>query len=156
MKLLLDSSFFMPFLAVDIVQFPRKAILELMENEVIIRSELVIFEVSAKGSKLVNKKKISTEELTQGITAIQYLEKIEIIPIHYAEIQALASELRKSHSDHIDCLMVATAVYYAEGMLTLDKELKKKVHDEWNDIIESINEKFNIILWEEYNKQEKR
>ncbi len=152
MKLLLDSSFFMPFLAVDIVQCPRKAILELMTKEEIIRSELVIFEVSAKGSKLVNNGEISIEELTQGITAIQYLEKMETIPIHYTEIQALASELRKSHSNLIDCLMVATAVYYAEGMLTLDKELKKKVHEEWNDIIESINKEFKMILWGEYKK----
>lgn len=155
MRLLLDSSFFMPFLAVDIKQFPRKAILELMTEEEIIKSELVIFELSAKGSKLVNRGKISIEELTQGIIAIQYLEKIETIPIHYSEIQVLACELRKNHSDHIDCLMVATAVYYAEGMLTLDKELKKKAKEEWKEQLKNENKEFNVILWEEYRKQKK-
>ena len=137
------------------MEVPRKAMLELMENEEIIRSELVIFELSAKGSKLVNNGKISIEELTQGITAIQYLEKLEAVPIHYTEIQALACELRKGHKDHIDCLMVATAVYYAEGMLTQDKELKKKKNEIWKEKIENINKEFKMISWEEYKKQRK-
>ncbi len=155
MKLLLDSSFFLPFIAIDIEQFPRKAIQEIMTKEEIIRSELVIFELSAKGSKLINRGELSIEDLTLGLTAIQYLKKVDSIPIHYTEIQTLACELRKKHKDHIDCLMVATAVYYAEGMLTLDKELKKKAKEEWKTVIENINKKFKILLWEEYKKQEK-
>lgn len=152
MRLLVDSSFFMPFIAVAIKEFPRKAILELIENEDVIRSDLVLFELSAKGSKLVNNEKLSIEKLTRGITKLQYQEKIEIIPIHYTEIQLLACELRKSHSDHIDCLMVATAVHYAEGMLTLDKELKKKAYKEWNETIKSVNKEFKVMLWDEYKK----
>ena len=154
MKLLLDSSFFLPLVAIDIEQFPRKAIQEVITKEEVIRSELVIFELSAKGSKLINRGELSIEDLTQGLTTIQYMQKIDVIPIHYTEIQTLACELRKNHKDHIDCLMVATAVYYAEGMLTLDKELKKKTKEEWKTAIESVNKKFKILLWEEYKKQE--
>jgi PIN domain nuclease of toxin-antitoxin system len=154
MRLLVDSSFFFPLIGVEITQSSRKAILELIAKEEIIRSELVIFELSAKGCKLINVGKISLKDLTQGITAIQYNQKIEAIPIYYSEIQTLVSELRKHHTDHIDCLIVATAVHHAEGMVTLDKELKKKAQEEWKTAIENENKKFKVILWEEYKKQE--
>jgi len=153
MKLLVDSSFFFPIIGVEITQCSKEAILELIRKEDIVRSELVIFELSAKGSKLVNAGKLTIKELTQGISAIQYHQKIEAIPIHYSEILTLACELRKKHTDHIDCLIVATAVFHAEGMITLDKELKEKVKEEWKEIIEKENTKFKIVTWEEYKKQ---
>ncbi|HUU78672.1 MAG TPA: PIN domain-containing protein [candidate division Zixibacteria bacterium] len=149
----MDSSFFFPLIGIEITQSSRKAILEVIAKEEVIRSELVIFELSAKGSKLINTGKLTVKDLTQGITAIQYNQKIETIPIYYSEIQTLACELRKHHTDHIDCLIVATAVHHAEEMITLDKELKRKAQEEWKAVIEKENKKFKLVLWEEYEKQ---
>ncbi|HUT80849.1 MAG TPA: PIN domain-containing protein [Candidatus Bathyarchaeia archaeon] len=146
----MDSSFFFPLIGVEVEQCPKRAIMKLIAKEEVVRSELVIFELSAKGSKLINAGKLSLKELTQGITAIQYHSKIEVIPIHYSEIQTLACELRKKHSDYIDCLMVATAVHYADGMITLDKELKRKAQEEWKETIAKENKKFKLLVWEEY------
>lgn len=155
MRILVDSSFFFPLIGVEVQNCSKKAILELVEKEEIVRSELVVFELSAKGSKLVNEGKLAIEDLTEGITAIEYHQKIETIPIHYSEIQILACELRKQHTDFIDCLMVATAVHHSSSLLTMDKEVKKKAEKIWEKTIVKENKEFKVITWEEYKKKEK-
>ena len=71
------------------------------------------------------------------------------MPLHLEELICSYS----TGFDYIDCLQVATAVHHAEGMITLDKELKMKAQKEWKEVIEKENKKFKMILWEEYEKQ---
>jgi predicted nucleic acid-binding protein len=151
--MLIDSTFFFPLISVEIQNCPKEAILELLRKEEIVRSDLVIFELSAKGSKLINEGKLTIEDLTEGLTAIQYHPSIETIPIHYSEIQILACELRKQHADFIDCLMVATAVNNTNCFLTFDKEIKRKTQGIWKKIIEKENKEFKVKMWEEYKKE---
>lgn len=154
MKLLVDSSFFFPLIGVAIAHCPKDAIIELLNKVEVIHSDLLLFELSAKGCKLVTQEIISIEDLTRGITAIKYHPRIRSIPIHYSEIQSLACDLRKHHSDFIDCLLVATAVYHADGMISLDKSLQKKAQKEWKPTLEKVNPKFKVLLWKDYQKED--
>ena len=152
MRLLLDSSFFFPLIGIEISQFSRKAILQLVSKEEIIRSELVIFELSAKGSKLINAGKLTINDLTRGITAIYNHPEILVIPIHHSEIQKFACELQKNHSDFIDCLILASAVNYADILITLDKEIEHKSITNWKEKIKGINENFQLILCKDFSQ----
>ncbi|MFW9914170.1 MAG: PIN domain-containing protein [Candidatus Thorarchaeota archaeon] len=156
-KLLLDSSFFFPLIGVEVRNCPKEAILELLrtKNVQILRSELVIFELSAKGTKLVNENRLEIEDLIDGLNTIQSHPDITTLPIYYSEIQILSAVFRQNHSDFIDCLTLASAVYYSDVFLTLDSALKEKYLEIWEGDIRKIRSKFNVLLWQEYQPKSK-
>ena len=127
-KNFLDSSFFFPFIKIEIENVQQELIKKLMikKDIEIFRSELTMFELSGKGSKLVNEGVLEIEDLINGINTVNFLTEVKVIPIYYSEIQTLATQFRKKHSDFIDCMILASAIYYSEVFVTLDEELKKK------------------------------
>ncbi|MFX0095364.1 MAG: PIN domain-containing protein [Candidatus Hodarchaeota archaeon] len=158
MKVFLDSSFFFPFIGVEVKNYPTKAILDLikLESIEIYRSELVIFELSAKGTKYVKQGALSIEDVINGINSIYYSLQVEVIPIHYSEIQSLAAELRHSHSDFIDCLTLASAVHHSDLFLTFDLELHSKAQSEWSRLLSIQNKRFKVLLWKDFHLDEEK
>ncbi len=156
MRVFLDSSFFFPFIGVEVKNCPKKTILDLvnLKSVEIFRSELVIFELSEKGIKYVTKGTLSIEDVIDGINGIYYGLQIEVIPIHYSEIQSLAADLRRFHSDFNDCLKLASAVHYSDVFLTLDRELHVKAQSEWLKPISAQNKQFKIVLWKDFQLNE--
>ncbi len=154
MKLFLDSSFFFPFIRVEVKELQKRDILDLLKNEKIeiFRSELVTFELSAKGTKFVNNRILTIEDVIDGLNIIVYNSSINVIPIHHSEIQILAASLREEHTDFIDCLTLASAVYYADILLTLDEELSEKSQKNWRQLITQSNEHFSVELWKDFLK----
>lgn len=153
-KVFLDSSFFFPLIGVEVRECPKKTILELLNNNSIqiLRSELVIFELSAKGTKLVNEDVLEIEDLIDGITAIQFHPNIIVMPIFYSEVQILSTIFRRDHSDFIDCLTLASAIYYSDIFLTLDSSLKEKYHELWEEEVRKARSTFKLMLWPEFQK----
>lgn len=122
------------------------------KNIQILRSELVIFELSAKGAQLVNNGKLPYEDLTKGLLTLTFHPEIIVIPIYYSEIQISAIDFHKDHSDFIDCLMLSSALHNADFLLTLDKQLVKKFSENWKNKRKKINQDFEVVLWKDRKK----
>jgi len=157
MRIFLDSSFFFPLISIQVKNLSKKQLADLLKNSVheILRSELVIFELSAKGTKLVNNGVLSLEDITDGLNTLVYQSNIQVIPIHYSEIQILATSLRKDHSDFIDCLILASAINHADIFITMDEKIKKNTVTIWKNIIKERNEDFKVTLWKDFVISEK-
>jgi len=154
-KLFLDSSFFFPFIRIKVKEFSKQDVSDLLKNEQfeVLRSDLVTFELSAKGTKYVNEGLLKIEDVIDGLNIIVYNSSIQVIPNHHSEIQILAAVLRKDHSDFIDCLTLASAIFYSVTFLTLDEEIEEKSRDVWYQLIKDSNETFNVTLWKDFIKQ---
>ena len=152
MKLFLDSSFFFPFIRTKVKGVSKQDVSDLFKNDQfeVLRSDLVTFELSAKGTKYVNDGLLKIEDVIDGLNVIVYNASIHVIPIHHSEIQILAAVLRKDHSDFIDCLTLASAIFHSTTFLTLDEELAEKSREVWSQLIKESNETFTVVLWKDF------
>ena len=155
MKFFLDSSFFFPFIQIEIPDCSQEKLLQIFNRPdlVFCQFELSIFEISAKGRKYVQNGCITTQDLIDGINAIEYLPNIEVIPIYHSQIQLLALYFSATHSDFIDCLLLASAVNFADRFISLDETLQQKMEKEWNDEIAKYNDHFQMLLWTQFEHQ---
>lgn len=153
MKIMLDSSFFFPFIGVAVKGVNSGVLVSLFQSQdyEIHRSEISTFELSAKGTKYVNEGKLDINDLIHGMNTLIYNSNVQVLPYYYSDIQSLSTEFRKSHSDFIDCLILATAINYAELLITMDEIIKEKSLTIWKNIIHQNNNKFNVQLWKEFN-----
>jgi predicted nucleic acid-binding protein len=117
-----------------------------------LRSDLVLFEVSAKGTKYYNQNIITFEILTQGLSAISYLRNVDVIPFYYSEIMLFATFFQIEHSDFIDCLTLPSAIISADIFVTLDESLMRKINNIWKHWIFSYKKSFEAINWCEFEK----
>ncbi len=154
MKILLDSSFFFPFIKVELKGCSKDEILTLINNpnEEIYGSDHALFELSAKGSKYVNAGLLDLNDVVDGLNAIQYNSSIRIVPLFFSEVQTLATMFRQAHSDFIDCLTIAAAAVYCDIFLTIDHVLQERSHKEWKDILSDQNSEFQVKLWQEFKE----
>lgn len=151
MKIFLDSSFFFPFIRVDVKNISKMEIGNLLrkKNYDILCSELVYFELSALASKYITQGILEMEDLLDGISFIRNFHKINKIPMHYSEILILAQAFRKSHRDYIDCLKLASAVKSGDLFITMDSELRQKIRKEWKQTISKENPNFIVNTFSE-------
>ncbi|MCX8154052.1 MAG: hypothetical protein N3E52_06435 [Candidatus Bathyarchaeota archaeon] len=71
MKLLLDTTYFLPVIGITVKNLPKDAPLQLIQKgHKIFISKITIFELSAKGAKHAASGIISPERITRGIRAI--------------------------------------------------------------------------------------
>ncbi|MHA1974028.1 MAG: hypothetical protein ACTSW1_13600 [Candidatus Hodarchaeales archaeon] len=147
MKVLLDSSYFFPLISVEIVESSREIIPFLIEFlDVKIQYSLItLFELSAKGAKLVNSGLLIQNDVVKGINALLAWEKIEITSPWSGEIQRLAIDFRHDHSDYIDCLILATAVVRSNILVTEDSNIKSLVNSNWSNKIVDVNDEFSVM-----------
>lgn len=146
---MLDSSFFFPFISVDVANLSRHALLTVLKHQELhfLRSEITIFEVSAKGWKYCNESKIDEADLLDGLNFIAEMENIEVIPIFYSEIQVMAGTFRKYHSDVIDCLVLSSAINYADTFVSLDESLQDKYESTLSSLIAPDFPDFKFLTW---------
>ena len=155
MRIFLDSSFFFPLISINVKELKKQLISDLLKDRKfnIYRSELVTFELSAKGSKYTNEGLLTIEDVIEGLNTLVYDSSIQVVQIHHSEIQVLAAILRKNHSDFIDCLTLASAINTSDIFVTLDQSLKKKSVSIWTQNIQEFNEEFRVLLWKDFTKQ---
>jgi PIN domain nuclease of toxin-antitoxin system len=155
MKFFLDSSFFFPFIQIEVPDCSQEKLLQIFTRPdlVFCRSELSIFEISAKGRNYVQNESITTQDLIDGINAIEYLPNIEVIPIYHSQIISLALFFSETHSDFIDCLLLASAVNFTDVFISLDETLQQKIEKDWIDEIAKYNDHFQIFLWTQFEHQ---
>ncbi len=155
MNLFLDSSFFFPLISINVKELKKQLISDLLKDKRfnIYRSELVAFELSAKGSKYTNEGLLTIEDVIEGLNTLVYDSSIHVIQLHHSEIQVLAALLRRNHSDFIGCLTLASAIHNSDAFITLDRSLKKKSTSIWTQNIKEFNEEFRVFLWQDFTKQ---
>ena len=146
MRLLLDTTSFLPAIGISIRGIPRDALIKLIsKGHHISISEITIFELSAKGAKHITNRTLTAERAFRGIRAIIYDERIEKTPIHDTSILLLAFKLRRLLNDFIDCLILSSAIIRNDILITEDDA----IHELWEkrefqELIHTINPEFKI------------
>ena len=146
MKLLLDTTYFLPLIGISIKDIPHDIIIRLIEKGYkILLSEISIFEISAKGAKYVSLGRLSPTKVSRGIKALLYDERIVKVPVYETSIISTSFELRRILSDYIDCLILSSAINNAEILVTEDDEIHKIYsREDFKRIINRLNPEFKI------------
>jgi PIN domain nuclease of toxin-antitoxin system len=147
LKLLLDTTYFLPVIGVSIKEMQKDALLTLIaKKHQISMSQITIFELSAKGAKYIKEGQLSPERITRGINAIIYNDAIETIPMHDTTIIQTSFKIRNMLNDFIDCLILSTAVNNCEAIITEDNEIQiLKKNTEFQNLVAGQNPGFKIL-----------
>jgi PIN domain nuclease of toxin-antitoxin system len=147
LKLLLDTTYFLPIIGISVKNLPKDAPTKLMHKKhQIFISDITIFELSAKGAKYAASGLIPPERISRGIRALIYNETIKILPIHESTILHTAFKLRNILSDFIDCLILSSAINNCDALITEDNDIQNiKENKNLKEIAAIKNPKFQIL-----------
>lgn len=143
MKILIDTSYFLPLIKIAIENVPQNLLISILSESKhkYYYSTLSIFELTAKGLQISSQSgKITPQDIRIGIDALQNDPRLtKLSYIHNPFIIELASQFRTIHKDTIDCLIFSTAICTCECIITMDTlffeeinkntPLIKKVHE---------------------------
>lgn len=150
MKILIDTSYFLPLIKIGIENIPQTVLVNLLSktSHEFFYSNLTIFELTAKGLKLSSQKNTKTpQDKRIGIDAIQ--NDLRLTEKSFTDnpiIIELASQLKTIHNDTIDCLIFATAICVCDCITTMDVSLFDQINKTPSIIkkIREINENFRF------------
>ena len=147
MKILCDSSYFFPLIKIKVQQSSPDIISLIHQNEALELqySTITLFELSAKGARMIKSGKLTSTDVIDGINALISWKNIISLDPWNGEVQRLAFEFRKDHSDYIDCLVVASAVVYADVFISEDITIKDLLKVKWKNNVREINTDFKIM-----------
>ncbi|MFO7797982.1 MAG: hypothetical protein ACQERB_13445 [Promethearchaeati archaeon] len=132
MKILIDTSYFLPLIKIGIKTIPNKLLIDILakSNNTYFYSNLTLFELTAKGLKLSSKEnKITPQDVRIGIDTIRNDARLtELSFTNNPFIIELASDLKKVHNDTIDCLIFATAICTCDCIITMDEFLFTQIN----------------------------
>jgi PIN domain nuclease of toxin-antitoxin system len=151
MKILIDTSYFLPFIKIAIENVSQDLMITLLSDSSheYYYSELSIFELTAKGLKFSSQgDKITPQDIQIGIDAIENDARLtKVSYINNPFIIELSSHLKPIHNDTIDCLILATAICTCECIITMDVSFFEDIQKN-NPIIKKINEiNRNFKFW---------
>ena len=147
MKLLLDTTYFLPTIGVSIKEIQKDALLMLIAKEhQITMSQITIFELSAKGAQYIKEGQLTPERVTRGIRAIVYNDAIETIPMHDTTILQTSFKLRNMLNDFIDCLILSSAMNHSGAIITEDNEIQSlRKSPEFHNLVADLNQGFKVL-----------
>jgi PIN domain nuclease of toxin-antitoxin system len=148
MRVLLDTTYFLPSIGVSLAQVPWDVVFRVRERNDVFVSELTLFELSAKGAKYVNAGLIPALNVVQGVNAIQADEKLTKVPYTAPQIMETAISLRKHVRDYLDCALLASATHRCDLFLTEDTELLSRGAG-LDDELKNINPDFTAKNWDD-------
>ncbi len=146
MKILLDTTYFLPLIGISVKGVPNDALIRLLEKgHQISLSDITIFELSAKGGKYVTAGALTPERVSRGIRSIIYDERITRIPMYDDSVLLVAFGLRRMLSDFIDCLILSSAINQNETLVTEDDNIHRLGGErEFHEFLEMRNRNFRI------------
>lgn len=151
MKALLDSTYFLPAISVELENL-SPTILQALRSDSSVElfgCNITFFELAAKGAKLVKSGLLTHEDISVGLDAIRYDKQVKMLPWKDNPIiMELATEIRQVHSDFIDCLILGTAICHTNALITWDEELLTKMqeNEEIKETILKKNASFSFWL----------
>lgn len=151
MKIFFDSSYFFPLIKVKVEKSSPEIISLTYQRESfeLQFSSITLFELSAKGARLIKEGKLTVNDVVDGINALVSWRNISLIEPWNGEVQRLAFDFRLDHSDYIDCLVLASAIIHANVFVSEDILLKKLFKTKWFNRVREINIEFEILNTEE-------
>ena len=150
MKILIDTSYFLPLIKIGIENIPQTILINLLAkpSDKYFYSNLTLFELTAKGLKISSQKNtITPQDIRIGVDAIQNDSRlVEKSFIDNPLIIELASQLKAIHKDTIDCLIFATAICTCDCIVTMDVSFFDQINKTPSLIntIREINENFHF------------
>lgn len=146
MRLLLDTTYLLPAIGISVRDLPKDAEIRLVhKGHQAALCDISMFELSAKGAKLIASRKLESERVTRGIRAIMYDENMEIIPSCESTILSMAFRLRNLLTDFIDCLILSSAINRCDALVTEDSDIQGlKRSREFSDLLKAANPEFRI------------
>ncbi len=146
MKLLLDTTYLLPAIGVAVRNLPRTVVRDLRgRGHNIAICTITIFELAAKGAKLVHDGKLKESGVHEGLQAILNDEAISQIQFQEPEVLLRAMAIRAELNDFIDCLILCSAATTADALVSEDERLQDLVLQE--DIrakLKPINAAFSV------------
>jgi len=151
MKILLDTTYFLPVIGISVKNFPRNIVVKLINKKcTVLISEITLFEILAKGAKYAASNFLRAEKVIKGIRSLLYDDKVHKIPIYDTYVLLTALELRKLLRDFIDCLILSTAINYANILLTEDEDIHELLSDKkFLEMVQETNPEFKIMYYSE-------
>ena len=149
MKLLLDTTYLLPALGITVRSIPQNLLEDFQRRgHDISISAITIFELAAKGAKLVSDGRLSADRVERGLASILTDDSINQIALQEAEILKRAIALRSIKVDFIDCLILASAALRTDALVTEDKELRDLAsRDEARAKLNPMNLAFTAYPW---------
>jgi PIN domain nuclease of toxin-antitoxin system len=147
LKLLLDTTYFLPAIGISIKELPNDVPIKLIaKGHQISMSDISLFELSAKAAKHIANNTLKPERATRGIKAMTHDDNIETIPATTdPKILHTAFKLRNTLNDFIDCLITSAAINQCDTLITEDPDIHNlKKTKELNTILTTTNPKFKI------------
>jgi len=146
MKILLDTTYFLPVIGISIKGIPQRSIIDFIEKGFLISmSEITLFEISAKGAKYVASGILTPVKVSMGIRALIYDDRIIKFPIYDTSIMLTAFKLRKFLNDFIDCIILSTAINETDVLVTEDVSIHRLFDEEsFLKIVNKINPEFIV------------
>ena len=149
MNLLLDSTYLFPFIGLEVRGVPRTSVIDLLfMGHTVSVSEISLFELSAKGAKLVSQGALEPNRITSAIRAIHMSPNIAKVPFTASRIQHTAFGLRAQVADYIDCIIMASSVHEADALVTEDERLHQ-IYEDGSQTFTEINPGFKAIRMSE-------
>ncbi|HUT81226.1 MAG TPA: hypothetical protein VMZ29_08485 [Candidatus Bathyarchaeia archaeon] len=148
-KILLDTTYFLPFIGITIEGMDPLLVQKMAAgngNQVQL-SEITLFELAAKGAKIATDTVLTYQEVVRGLDTLRYDKRLHIQSwTSNPTILELAYAFRAFHADFIDCLILATAVCSSEIYATYDDEVFNKIVENKKAIatITTINPQFSF------------
>ena len=149
MNLLLDSTYLFPFIGLEVRGIPRTSVLDLLSmGHTVSVSEISLFELSAKGAKLVTQGALEPYRVTSAIRAIHMSSSIAKVHFIASSIQRTAFGLRAQITDYIDCIIMSSSVHEADALVTEDARLHQ-LYEDSSQMFTEINPRFKVIRMSE-------
>lgn len=106
---------------------------------------ITIFLLAAKGARLIRDRKLSEDQVREGIQAILSDEAINHVQFQNPAILARAMDIRSKLDDFIDCIILGAAATTADALVSEDEELREMMLQEDIKIkLNPINDEFSI------------
>ncbi|MDG6900534.1 MAG: PIN domain-containing protein [Nitrososphaerota archaeon] len=83
-------------------------------------SDISLFELLAKGAKLVKAGKLPEEKLMAGVRSIMADDTVEKASAYGEQVAAASIGLRRFHNDFVDCLIIASAMEHCDALVSED------------------------------------
>lgn len=147
MRVLFDSSYFFPLIKIK-VEKSSPEILTLIHQKESLElqfSSITLFELSARGARMIKAGKLTSNDVIDGINALVSWKNISSVDPWNGEVQRLAFDFRLDYPDYIDCLIVASAIIHSNVFVSEDITLKKLLKTKWLNKIREINIEFEIL-----------
>nr|MDO8099435.1 PIN domain-containing protein [Candidatus Njordarchaeota archaeon] len=146
MRLLLDTTYFLPAIGISVEDLSRDAVIELISggHQVSI-SDVTVFELSAKGGRQVVAGSLDAERVVKGIRAIVHDERVKRVPMHDVSVLLTAFRLRRMLNDFVDCIILSSAISLCDALITEDNDIRNLARTrEFQELILTINPEFRV------------